>query len=156
MSRLAIALAIVLFSLTLAGCGVVGQSDLPPRAPAQVKVLYQGRPVAGANVTFVPEVAKSRPAIAVTDALGEAQLRTFGENDGAIPGAYKVAIQKTVVKRSDDPAANLAPPADPSASSELTPTEHLLPEKYAAAETSGLEATVSASGENRFTFELTD
>jgi hypothetical protein len=86
-----------------------------------------------------------------------ARLTTYGDNDGAIPGSYQVTIRKTKTEGN-------APPADPNAPSPMTAnpnafppvTLDLLPKRFAAPATSGLQATVSEKGQNSFDFPLAD
>jgi hypothetical protein len=62
------------------------------------------------------------------------QPSTFAQGDGALPGHHRVFI-----------VANTADPTKmPGSSPGWTPPKDLVPKKYNAAGTSGLEATVSA------------
>src|SRR5437868_6640610 len=78
----------------LAGCG----------GPVQVRgrVLLDEKPVEGAAVMLMP-MRGGHPASGITDANGAFRLTTFKQNDGALPGEYKV-----VVSRSE----GLPPPPD--------------------------------------------
>jgi len=64
------------------------------------QVNMDGRPLPGANVTFVPEEFlgdEIRPATGVTDAQGIATLTVQGDPDGppgVPPGLYRVSITK--------------------------------------------------------------
>jgi hypothetical protein len=68
----------------------------------QGAVTLDGKPLAGAMVTFLPSGEKGggRPAGGRTDADGSFRLTTFKADDGALPGHYRV----TVVMPDDDPA----------------------------------------------------
>ncbi|MCL6504442.1 MAG: carboxypeptidase-like regulatory domain-containing protein [Pirellulales bacterium] len=83
----------------LSGCG----SDAPKitTVPVTGKVTYNGQPVEGATVAFIPNNPDGRPARGTTDAQGVYTLVTYlGPNDqpsGAEPGEYKVTIEKTQV-----------------------------------------------------------
>ena len=59
-------------------------------------VLLDNDPVAEATVLFIPEGGTGQPAHGMTDENGKFQLSTFKENDGALPGAYKVTVTKSV------------------------------------------------------------
>ncbi|MGQ9760623.1 MAG: carboxypeptidase-like regulatory domain-containing protein [Thermogutta sp.] len=133
---------------TLAGCG--GRRSVPGRpktVPVKVTVIYRGAPVAEANIQFLPD-GTGNAATGITDKQGIARLTTFEQNDGVVPGTYRVTIRKSIQvggSNSDDPDA---PPV------RVTYREEL-PAKYAAPETSGLSAQVSES-QTEFTFELSD
>lgn len=93
----------------LSGCG----SDAPKinTVPVTGRVTYNGQPVAGATVAFIPNNPDGRPAQGVTDEQGVYTLTTYvGPNDqpaGAEPGDYKVTIQKK------QPAAGANVPGKP-------------------------------------------
>jgi hypothetical protein len=106
--------------------------------------------VADAAVIFEP-VGSTPAASGQTDAAGRFRLTTFDANDGAVPGEYKVAVQKVQVIASERPAKAADDLQRPP------PNEKwLLPMKYANTATSGFTATVKAGGENQFKFELLD
>ena len=67
-------------------------------------VVLDNQPVPEATVLFIPEGGTGQPAQGMTDENGKFQLTTFKENDGALPGAYKVTVTKSV-----------APPQPPEA-----------------------------------------
>ncbi|OYV86570.1 MAG: hypothetical protein B7Z73_11525, partial [Planctomycetia bacterium 21-64-5] len=78
-------------SLLALGCS--GQKG-PATAKVSGLVTYKGQPVDGATVVFAPP-AGGRPGTATTDAQGRYELSTYGDRDGALPGDYKVTVQKT-------------------------------------------------------------
>ncbi|MGQ9913035.1 MAG: hypothetical protein ACUVQQ_01685 [Thermogutta sp.] len=135
-----------------AGCG--GKKSVPGRpdtVPVKVMVTYKGQPVADANVQFRPAAAGDASGVAATGTTNEqgtAHLTTFGQNDGAVPGSYRVCIRKSVLVGGPENADPDAPPVPARYREEL-------PAKYAAPETSGLTAEVSKS-QTEFTFDLTD
>jgi hypothetical protein len=140
-----------IFALAIASCAGCGEADnRPKRVPVSGTVMFNQQPVEGASVVFSPQ-GHSNAATGRTDALGRFQLRTFGANDGAVPGDYKVTVRKTeivggVAAGGDgDGGGADAPPAS---------ERSLIPDKYGRPEASGLEATVNSEGENNFTFEL--
>jgi hypothetical protein len=65
------------------GCG-------PKAVPTEGIVTFDGKPVAGATVMFVP--VQGPPATAITDEKGEFQLTSGAHGAGALPGEYKVTI----------------------------------------------------------------
>jgi hypothetical protein len=133
--------------VALVGCNA-RPAGRPLTAPVTGVVRFDGEPVAGATVSFQAE-AGGRSASGITDSLGRYQLSTFARGDGAVPGSYKVIVLKyaTAPESSGGQGAYVTPQG-PEA-----PPKHLLPEKYSAVKTSGLEATVS-SGPNTIDFNL--
>lgn len=135
--------------LVLTGCSS-GDADRPMRVPVTGKVVYQGKPVEGAHVTFVPQAQGQSSAFGTTDAAGAFKLSTFDVDDGAQPGAYTVTISKTVTEGSPSSSepVNTGTPPPPSK------TTDLVPPKYKNPATSGLSATVKEGDPNEFPFEL--
>src|SRR5688500_16957910 len=84
------------------GCGK--QDNRPGRVPGTGIVLQKGHPVAEANVVFEPQ-GTTPAATGKTDASGRFQLTSFDPSDGAVPGDYKVAIQKVQVTPGKTSAA---------------------------------------------------
>jgi hypothetical protein len=123
----------ICFSTTLAGllvgCGS-GEDPHPATVSVQGKVTYQGQPVPKGTITFQP--AGGRPAVGEIKPDGTYRLSTFGEMDGAIPGAHKVMI-----------LANTGDPTKMPSSPGYVVPKDLVPRKYASPETSGLEVNVS-------------
>jgi len=120
------------------GCG---GSDRPERYTVTGEVVYQGAPVEGAQVMFMP--ADARQASGSTDSAGKFELTTFDAGDGAVAGMHDVTISKMVQ----------ANPNDTSSYPELRPA---LPPKYSKPGMSGLKAEVTPDAENHFRFELTN
>lgn len=120
-----------------AGCG--SGVDRPSTTKAEGTVKFENQPLEGASVSFIPE--NGRPASGFTDASGHFILRTFEDADGAIPGKHTVIISKV--------AADSQKPDDIYATQKSA-----IPEKYADLKNSGLTATVSTDGENKFDFDL--
>ena len=57
-------------------------------------VTLQGKPVAGAAITFVPTGEEGEAASAITDSEGKYALTTWEAGDGARPGEYRVKVSK--------------------------------------------------------------
>ena len=98
--------------------------------PATGIVKYQGKPLAGAMITLIPEdtsFPKSVRPTAVTDADGEFEIGTYSTGDGAPAGSYKVIVVHFPVEGSEE-----NPHAGPND----------LPAKYAKAETTDLKVTI--------------
>jgi hypothetical protein len=69
-----------------AGCGGSGT------VPVKGTLTFDGKPLAGAFVTLIPDGPGGREAHGSTDAGGVFHLSTFSPKDGALPGAYKVTV----------------------------------------------------------------
>jgi len=143
--RRLMALAVAAAIAAAGGCqpGAAG----PRTVPVAGVVTFRGEPAAGATVSFQP-TSPGRSAAGITDASGRYQLTTTARNDGAVPGDYKVVIVKfpqTNTGTGPDEEYRPAAPSQP---------RNELPEKYAAAETSGLAVTVSAGSPNVCDFQL--
>ena len=84
-------LLVFLLASVLTGCSSKNK-------PVDVEgiVLLDNEPVPDATVLFIPEGGTGQPAHGMTDENGKFQLSTFKENDGALPGAYKVTVTKSV------------------------------------------------------------
>jgi hypothetical protein len=70
----------------LVGCG----GSRPVKVSGTVTL--RGQPVEGAMVQFVPVKEGGRPATGTTRADGGFNLTTIENQDGALPGEYKVVI----------------------------------------------------------------
>jgi hypothetical protein len=137
-------LCVGLWFVGIAGCGP--RTRLEGLASVEGTVTFRGKPVEGASVVFVPAVAGKRAAVGTTDATGRFRLTTKDPGDGALPGAYAIAVSKTEASgglsaaeaeqwsRNRENFGKYPPPPKI--------TEHL-PEKYKAANTSGFQATVT-------------
>ncbi len=150
MHRLVIASVALVCPAIVIGCS--GGPAANPNRPATVAVsgtvTYNGQPVDGATVTFLPQKPDGTGASGLTDAAGKFTLTAFAPGDGAVPGSYLVTVIKTEV------AGGGAVQED----SEATPAAHksLLPEKYGNPQGSGFTADVKEGDKNEFTFELKD
>lgn len=143
-SRTAVCAALAL--LAIGGCGKEG----PAVAKVSGRVIYRGRPVARATVTFTPLATGVLPAIGVTDERGVYQLGTFGAGDGATIGGHRVSIVAHAPYRGPVPAG-----AGGALLEELEDRgAPLIPLRYFRAETSNLTAEVKP-GSNRLDFQLT-
>src|SRR6476620_7046745 len=135
---------LVAAAIVLTGC--------PNSRPATYRVTgtvtMQGKPFAGAVITFVPTSKEGEAASAITDSEGKYALTTWQAGDGARPGEYRVKVSKQE-ETAGDPAKMVkdltieeeqkiyvekktAPP----------PAKSLVPSKYLDESTSGLSHTV--------------
>jgi len=127
------------------GCGDSG----PLTSPVTGQVVYPDgtSPPLGGRVVFASASAggdATHAAKGYFGADGKFQLTTFSENDGAVPGDYKVAVLPNV-------------PDDRGAMSQRAYFEAMEPidRKYLDPQTSGLRYTVSAeSGPQHIRIEV--
>lgn len=126
----------VLISLVCTiGCG----GD--PKYPVHGKVtLADGKPLVGAVVEFGAKEG-IHSAAGMVEADGTYTLAT-GEDAGAPPGAYRVRV----ILPDEDESGN-ADDDDPNYRRRKRPP---VPRRFQGLDTSGLEFTVSDSGENNF------
>lgn len=125
---------------SVAGCG---ESNAWKRVyPTTGQIVFQGKPVPGAVVTFCP-VDSSAPATvrptATTDEEGHFTLTTYSEFDGAPAGDYTVAV-------------SWFPLVD--AGSGPTRGPNKLPPKYSIPEQSPLKVTVNPEDTDLETLEV--
>ena len=121
---------LLLVSLAL-GCG---RSDM---GRVSGTITHAGKPVAGANVTFV--TPSRRAAFGVTDAAGRYVLGSHKQGDGAYAGRHRVAVD-AVIESSAAPAEQVNR-AD-------------IPPKVRNLQTTPLEADVVAGKANVIDFDL--
>jgi len=141
--------------LTVAGCG----QKVSERAKVHGKVTYKGKPLPFGSVLFMPvEVPKDglmEPASGQIEPDGSYALTS--PEGGAILGEHKVIVYAV---EPATPAAGAQPPAnaDPSAApaqAKMKSLKNLVPQKYAAPDTTPLTRKVVA-GENTIDLEITD
>lgn len=143
---------LTLRAITLFACAVVGVvlvsgcnsgAGLPATVSAEGTVTLDGAPVADATITFIADVG-SYNASAVTDKEGKFAMKAFEEKKGAVPGAYKVAINKTIVEsrsgKQGESDVNL---------------KQGLPMKYSNFLTSDLTIQLGNAGDKNIKYELT-
>jgi hypothetical protein len=129
--------------LSTIGCGA--QPGTAPTAKVSGTVTYQGKPIEGVNVAFVP--TSGRPASGITDASGHFTLSTFGTGDGAVLGSHKVALAEM-----PDDAQPM--PGEPGWE-KWKNRKARFAKKYGNAELSGFTAQVESGKRNVFTFDMT-
>ncbi len=140
----------------LVGCGG-GADDAPELVRATGTVFYNGKPVAGATVTFVIE--KFPLATGTTDAEGKFSLTTGGR-PGVPVGNAKVGIAKSasayVGMPSNPSPADMAKMAEKSRmASPKVKAE--IPVKYGNPDSSTLVAIIGAdASKNDFEYKLVD
>jgi hypothetical protein len=140
------------------GCG--DDSGLARRYKVTGKVTYKGEPVPHGTVNLIPTKPpppEGRPATG-TIKDGFYTLATVGNEDGALPGEYNVAIVAVDVDMASAVSKDSRPkvhPGDKAYQQAQKNAKKLIPDKYTVSETSGLHATVT-SGTNNINFDLKD
>jgi hypothetical protein len=120
----------------LAGCIDKNTSPLPTYSASGVVKFSDGQPLA--NATIFCDSPQGFAARAQTDAEGRFEFGTFDEADGAVEGKHRVAIVPQVVRGGDSKSnPRLA-----------------VPDRYLAADTSGIEFEITPDGPNTFEFVL--
>ena len=104
-------------------------------------VLLDGKPLSTGVVRFLPDAGRSATGQIQSD--GTYSLGTYTQSDGALIGTHKVAIIANESGGDDRPAYERF----------NQKTKTLIPERYAAAGTSGLTFEVKP-GDNVANFEL--
>jgi tetratricopeptide (TPR) repeat protein len=100
--------------------------------PAHGQAAYEGKPIPNASIVLDPAWTKDppfpRPHALVKDD-GSFVLATYGKDDGAPPGEYRVSVQWLVQTQIIETEGNPLPP-------------NLLPARYGNFETSGLSVQI--------------
>jgi len=126
--------------LPLFGCG----EKLPPGMPTPVRceifVTQDGNPLEGAMVRLLPMDGGTWVAIGSTDASGKATVYTMDRYKGAVPGKYKVAVNKSETEEVP-PAGSEAYRRIESRGGSLD-SFNLVEEQYGDAQTTPLEIEV--------------
>lgn len=130
-----------LLVMAITGCSRPDKwaSKRPPVHRAGGVVVWQGKPADGATVTFLPREGK-HSAVGRTDKDGRFRLGTFAYADGAVAGDYAVKVE-----RVDQVGVDAK--GDPIGRS-------IYPEQFSNAAATPLAASVTKSGPNEFTFDL--
>ena len=111
-------------ALVGAMAGGCSSANGPKPVPVTGRVLLDGRPLAHAQVVFLPAASPSPSAprpTAVTDEEGRFRPSTFAQNDGAPEGEYTVLVTWYPLvgpKGQEEAGPNVLPPryADPQRS----------------------------------------
>jgi len=155
------ALGVLLFA-TVLGCG---RGDAAFRRVSGI-INFEGKPLEGATVVFVPKDDDGVAATGTTDAAGKYSLtsttaKKFGS--GAKPGQYFVKITKSVSSADPDQEAFESGQITYEEFQEkkarkgpfsMPGSKTLIPLRYANQLTSNLEALVEDKKSNEFNFDL--
>ena len=131
----------------LVGCNSASVSGT---VPVSGKVTYKGTPIEGATVTFVPE-GKGRTATATTTAGGAFSLTTV-DASGAMPGKYKVTVDKVEYPAGGSSSMEAAARGNPAESQ----AKRVLPAKYAQAASTPLAQEIPSGGKQDLDLTLVD
>jgi hypothetical protein len=113
--------------------------------PVQGTLTVDGKPLANANVMFVPDDPEGKTATGTTDASGAFRLTTFKLNDGAMRGSYKVTV--THSERIEIPA-NITDPDEQKEFMASQPRKPpVIPEAYAQPDQTPLKHRVPEDGD---------
>lgn len=132
------------FVLGLTGCQ---KSDRPALHPVTGTITYDGKPLADATVTFLPENGKL--ATGFTDASGNYTLFTQGE-PGATEGMFRISIvaMEQGKKYTAEEFEKMTDAERAKAHQSRIPT------RYADPNGAELTATVTPAGPNHFPLNL--
>lgn len=139
------AVALCLAALSV-GCGSRYPTGPQKQAtvPATGIVTYQGKAVPNASVIFQSLDGKVS-AHGSTDAAGTFTLSTYGNQDGAPPGRYKVTVAAGMAKEVEPGVLAPEPPGG---------FKSPVPAKYANPSTTDIVLEVKEQGRNDFTVQL--
>lgn len=101
---------------TLASCGCGGKKKpegMPKLVPCEVKITQEGAPLEGAVVSFYSD-SSTWGVSGTTDAVGVAEMHTYGDFRGSPEGTFKVTVEKSVLDAGGEDLANLSPSAIPN------------------------------------------
>ena len=135
---LASALLCIVF---FAGCD--SGPPLPATVPAEGTVTLDGAPTSDVTIVFIADQG-SYNATAVTDKDGKFSMKAFDTKKGAVPGSYKVELNKTVNESKGGKGGE----------SEVN-LKFGLPKKYASFVTSGITITLTDAGNKDIKYDLT-
>lgn len=129
--------------LSTYGCG----DGHPKRSIVTGTVTYNGKPLSIGSLVFVP-VGGGPSAQGKIDRNGFYEMGTFDDDDGVIPGNYKIMITALT-----SPGGSGLP--EDAVDGNAGPVS-VIPEWYGDLEKSGLQVTVKADEENTIDLPLTD
>ncbi len=141
---------ILTLALMAIGCGADPDKKNRPKTVKVTGVItLQKQPLDAATIVLIP-ASGSHGASGTSAKDGSFELKTFPPDSGAVPGSYKVMVQK------------IQSPTEPSKTSddgELVPSSDvkwLIPMRYGDIETSKLTVIIPESGLSDLKLELVE
>jgi len=131
-------LSLLLSGLAAAGCAY--KPDLPPTAEVSGTITFDGQPLPGAMIQFVPDHqtgTKGAAGVAASDPKGQFELTTAGVK-GALVGFHKIAVEARKAPKNE---TDTMPPS-------------LIPARYHNPATSGLSVEVKKGEKNLIDLRL--
>lgn len=123
------------------GCG---SSKYPKTVSISGKVTWQGKPLAGGSIAFIPvnagENGTNRPAGGQIGPDGVYQLSSFRSGDGVMPGEYGVTVESYT--------------SWPTHNEPDTPYVWRIPQRYGKQAESGLRFTVPDNADRHLVFDI--
>ncbi|MGL6196962.1 MAG: carboxypeptidase-like regulatory domain-containing protein [Thermoguttaceae bacterium] len=154
--KISICIAFTLVAFTFTGCG---SNRLKGLVPCWGTVTWEGEPVEGARVSFVPKSdPNGRSAFGLTDASGKFKMTTLNTDDGVFPGEYYITISKRTAERGNSPPMENEGPHEGFGAAmpvreAINETFHI-PPMYSNKETSGFEINVTSKGDKKIELEM--
>ena len=99
--RLGCAMVLCFLVAMESGCGSSGKPK--PVAAEGVLTWEDGKPVTQATVVFLPDDPKGKQASGLTGKDGSFTLTTYNQDDGAVPGDYKIIVTKGLNSAGETP-----------------------------------------------------
>ncbi|MDR1491768.1 MAG: carboxypeptidase-like regulatory domain-containing protein [Planctomycetaceae bacterium] len=135
---------------------LIGCKKTDPRKAGLVSasgtITYNGSPLDGATIVFMPKESAKQGAGALSDASGKFALTTVSDNDGAYSGEYTVYILKEEPLQISDAEA-----LEYSRQGKTPPKpKSLIPVKYTNPDQPLINFTIPAAGEKNLIIELKD
>jgi uncharacterized protein DUF6795 len=150
-----------LLGLVILLAGAAGCDARRTPVPVSGTVTLDGKPVEGATVTFhlLDDDKDGRLATGQTDKAGAFRLKT-GNEDGAVPGEYKVVVIKNVMASSKLKMPDFPDTAEGRNERERfvwnqfkddqVPSRNVLPERYGDLKTTPLTCKVTNNSQVHF------
>lgn len=138
---------VLLASLSLlAGCGSDGPKppEKLPTVPVTGTITLNGKPLAETSISLHHAEGKVAPR-GLSDKSGNFSISTYGNNDGAPAGTYKVTAAKSMVKEISPGV--LAPPPPGGFKSDI-------PAKYENLDSTTIQVEIQANQKNELKIDL--
>ena len=114
MWKICVAFSAAVALATTFGCGGEKLPDgMPKLTPAALTFTVDGKGLADANITMIPDDGGRWTAVGKTDKSGVAEMKTDGKYKGAAPGSYKIIV--SAPDEIDDGEYGPPPTDDPAA-----------------------------------------